>query len=131
MSEISFRPIDNSVSNSNSNSNNTVLNSPDRVVKTEGLNRFFDDKGQNVSETKQNAPISKEELEKKIDEVNKALKGLNTTLHFALHEETKMLMVRLMDMEDNKVLKEFPPKEYLDTISKIRKMIGVFLDAKV
>ncbi len=39
-------------------------------------------------------------------------------------------MVRLVDDKTQKVLKEFPPHEFLDMIAKIREHVGILLDTK-
>lgn len=66
-----------------------------------------------------------------VERMNKAMTALNTTLHFAIHEETNRLMVQLVDSKENKVIKEYPSREFLDLIAKIKNMIGIFLDTKV
>lgn len=55
----------------------------------------------------------------------------NNHLQFSVHEETSMLTVKVVDLKSNKVLKEFPPEEYLDMIAKIREFIGSMIDEKI
>jgi flagellar protein FlaG len=64
-------------------------------------------------------------------EMNKFLQLLDADLQFILHEGTKQLMVQVVDTKDQKVLKEFPPHELLDTMAKIRDYVGLLLDKKV
>lgn len=75
--------------------------------------------------------LSKDELDKMTGSMNKLIQLLNADLQFALHEKTNQIMVQIVDTKENKVLKEFPPHELLDTISKIRDYIGLLLDKKV
>ncbi|KAB2953618.1 flagellar protein FlaG [Heliorestis acidaminivorans] len=84
-----------------------------------------------VKKSKEDQSFEPEQLNSAIDKMNKAMAALNTSLQFAIHEDTDMMMVQMVDMKDKTVLKEFPPREFLDTISKIRNMIGIFLDARV
>lgn len=84
---------------------------------------------QNLSQSKKEA--NKQALSQKVDEMNQIMAALNTDLKFALHEKTHQLMVRFVDSKDKKVLKEFPPHEFLDTVAKIRAYVGILLDKKV
>lgn len=63
-------------------------------------------------------------------ELNKFMTYLNADIQFSLHEKTQRLVVKVVDTKENKVLREFPPKELLDTIANIREYIGVLLDKK-
>lgn len=81
-----------------------------------------------------------EQRDKKVDEkeltpiteaMNKFMAIMNADLQFSVHEKTHRLIVRLVDTKENKVLKEFPPKEFLDTIANIQEYIGMLLDKKV
>lgn len=80
---------------------------------------------------KDKKPIGEEELSALTYEMNKFLEMINSDIQFSLHEKTKRLIVRVVDTRDNRVLKEFPPHEMLDTIAKIREYVGFLLDKKV
>ncbi|WP_425058503.1 hypothetical protein SCACP_31570 [Sporomusa carbonis] len=75
--------------------------------------------------------INKDKLSEVTDELNKFMQIINADLRFAMHEKTQRLMVQVVDTKEQKVLKEFPPHELLDTIAKIRDFVGVLLDKKV
>jgi len=38
------------------------------------------------------------------------------------------MMVRVVNFETNEVIKEIPPEEVLDTVARIREMIGLLID---
>ncbi|NLP40635.1 MAG: flagellar protein FlaG [Veillonellaceae bacterium] len=78
-----------------------------------------------------NKPLSERELSELTYEMNKFLEMVNSDIQFSVHEKTNRLIVRVVDTRDNKVLKEFPPHEMLDTIAKIRDYVGLLLDKKV
>ncbi|MZP29277.1 flagellar biosynthesis protein FlaG [Heliobacterium undosum] len=79
----------------------------------------------------QPAPISKDALTKKMEETNAFLQSINTDLRFRWHEKAEQLMVEVYDHRNDKVLKTFPPKEFLDTLAKIRDYVGSLIDKKV
>lgn len=75
--------------------------------------------------------VDSENLKKSAEEMTKWVQGLNTNIKFAVHEETNQLMVQVIDIVEQKVLREFPPRDYLDMIAKIREFVGMLLDKKV
>lgn len=74
--------------------------------------------------------LSRDELSEISQELNKFMQLLNANIQFALHEKTQRLMVQVVDTKEQKVLKEFPPHESLDTIAKIRDYVGFLLDKR-
>lgn len=74
--------------------------------------------------------LSKKNVEEITDGLNDFMQSINTDLRFVLHQKTDQLMVQVVDLKTNKVLREAPPKELLDTLAKIRDLVGAFLDKK-
>jgi flagellar protein FlaG len=58
------------------------------------------------------------------------MEALNADLQFVLHEKTNRMMVKIVDIKTQKVLKEFPPHELLDTLAAISEYVGALLDKK-
>ncbi|WP_084574123.1 flagellar protein FlaG [Sporomusa malonica] len=86
----------------------------------------------NPDNIKSNAEdINKEDLSKMTGELNKFMQLINADLKFVLHEKTHRMIVQVVDSKEQKVLKEFPPHELLDTIAAIQEYVGVLLDKKV
>jgi len=67
----------------------------------------------------------KKELQKLTEELNKALNPLNTTLKFKFIDKVEELMVKVVDTKDNKVIREYPPKEALELMEKMREIVGL------
>lgn len=82
-----------------------------------------------VKETEKK-PLSKENIKNLTYEMNRFLEMINSDIQFSLHEKTQRLIVRVVDTRDNKILKEFPPHEMLDTLARIRDYVGLLLDKK-
>jgi len=59
---------------------------------------------------------------------NKIASVFNTTVEFAVHEETGFEILKIIDSRTNVVLREMPPHEILDMIAKMWEAIGVFVD---
>jgi flagellar protein FlaG len=72
-----------------------------------------------------------QDLTKMTDALNKYFQVLNANIRFMLHEKTNRLIVQVVDQTNDKVLKEFPPHEFLDAMAAIRDYIGLLLDKKI
>jgi flagellar protein FlaG len=76
-------------------------------------------------------PLKKQDVEDITDGLNDFMESINTDIRFVLHTKMKELMVQVVDIKHNKVLREAPPKELLDTMAKIRDLVGALLDKKI
>ena len=76
-------------------------------------------------------PVTVHELKKMTAAMNQFVGSMDTNIRFKFHEKTKELMVQVVDQANNKVLKEIPSKEFLDTITTIRSVVGMMLDKKM
>lgn len=69
-----------------------------------------------------------------VKEVSKALNHfmalMNADLEFSVHEKTHRIMVKLVDVKTKEVLREFPPKEFLDMVARIQEFVGNIIDKK-
>lgn len=74
---------------------------------------------------------NEEEMDLLTKTINKFMENFTADLRFSMHDRTHRLMVQLVDVKHNKVLKEFPPKEFLDMVANIRDCVGAILDKKV
>jgi flagellar protein FlaG len=83
------------------------------------------------SEAGKKPAVNEQELTELTDALNKFMTDMNADLQFAIHEKTHRMMVRLVDIKTQKVLKEFPPHELLDTLAAISEYVGALLDKKV
>ena len=109
------KPIGNSSADGAARTEATVKNMPEIDGK---------DKEQN------NSKLSREDAENITREMNKFFQLIDANLQFAMHEKTKQLMVQVVDTKENKVLREFPSHELLDTMANIREYVGIMLDKK-
>jgi flagellar protein FlaG len=60
----------------------------------------------------------KKELQKIVEELNKALNPLNTSLKFEFNDKIDSLIVKVVDTKTNETIREFPPKEALRLMEK-------------
>lgn len=74
--------------------------------------------------------ISKETLDKLIDEVNDKFRLVNKEFSYSIHEKTNRFIVKIKDSESGEILKEIPSEESLDMVAKIMEMTGLLIDEK-
>jgi len=90
--------------------------------------------GQKKQESEQREAISshtgvdRENLGKTVEKLNRAAELFEQRISFKMHDETKRLMVRIINDNTGEVIKEIPPEEMLDIEANISKMIGIILD---
>ncbi len=75
--------------------------------------------------------LSREDLEKTMEELNGVLEITSKDLRFELHQPTNRLMVHIINRESKEVLSTMPPQEMLDLAARIRNMIGLIIDQEV
>ncbi|MCT8140156.1 flagellar protein FlaG [Anaerobacillus sp. CMMVII] len=75
--------------------------------------------------------ISRIDLEKNIENVNKFLETSFTSLKFQVHEDLDRIFVEIVDQITQEVVREIPPKEFLDMISSMLEHVGLIVDKRV
>lgn len=76
-------------------------------------------------------PLNLQEVTQLTDAMNKFVQAMDANIRFTIHEKSNQLMVQVVDQATDKVLKEFPSSEFLDTIAAIRDYVGILLDKKI
>lgn len=80
---------------------------------------------------KEDNHINEKKIQNGINKLNKVLKGSNTHLEYERHEVFKnQLVVKIIDDDTKKVIKEIPPKKILDMVAEMCKLAGVIVDKK-
>lgn len=72
---------------------------------------------------------SGKDIRKAVDEINK--NAVNSEAIFGIHEKTNRVMIKIIDKDSKKVLKEYPPEKTLDMIAKVWEMAGLMVDEKM
>lgn len=74
--------------------------------------------------------ISEEQLVKAIEQAVKKIEGRSTSLSFSIHDETKRILVKVLDKETGEVIREVPPEKNLDFLASLWQMAGILIDEK-
>ena len=73
-------------------------------------------------------PVNKEVLEKTLHQINRSIAAFDREMHIRVHEKTNRIMVKVMDTEENKVIREIPPEKVLDAFAQALELAGILLD---
>lgn len=88
--------------------------------------------GESVTSESKQAALNAEKIRQSVEALNKAVEVvLPNRLKFRVHEATDQIQVQIIDQESNKVVKEIPPQEILDLMTRIKEMVGWFLDERI
>lgn len=84
-----------------------------------------------AEQTERDIPVTKETLTNRVEMMNKAFEAFSTHLKFQLHEQTGEYYVAIINDQTNEVIREVPPKKFLDMIAAMREqMKGIIVDER-
>lgn len=83
------------------------------------------------SDGKENMSVSGESAQKIVREMNSAFAVLNTRISFGVIEELDKVVIRVIDNETNKVLRQIPPEELVQVMVRMRELVGLLIDERV
>lgn len=72
----------------------------------------------------------KKELQHLTEQLNKEMNPLNKDLEFKYNNKIENFSVLVVDKKTDKVIREFPPKEALKLMEKMRELVGMLFDKK-
>ncbi len=75
--------------------------------------------------------IKKKDIENAVNKMNDFIEPHRTALHYAYHEKLHTYFVQIVDSQTNKVIKEIPPKKFLDMYAAMAERLGFIVDEKV
>ncbi|NMB19584.1 MAG: flagellar protein FlaG [Firmicutes bacterium] len=104
-----------------------VAQEPPRVDSENSVDKLWKDEGQ--KEEHKSRP-ERAEVESAVESINDAIEHINRALRFSIHEDTQRIMVKVVNIRTDEVIKELPPEDVLDTVARIREMIGLLIDER-
>ncbi|MCX7984307.1 MAG: flagellar protein FlaG [Bacteroidetes bacterium] len=72
--------------------------------------------------------LRKEELAAVVEELNKAMQVVGTTLAFTIDEHTKKTVVKVLNAQTGEVIRQIPPEEMLKVSQRIAELMGILID---
>lgn len=73
-------------------------------------------------------PISKDDVQKLVNDLNKEVEQLETNIRFGFNDKLNGMTVSVYDKETNKILRKFPTDEAVELMVKMREINGIIFD---
>lgn len=101
------------------------------IVKDEGLANIKNtDELRKAKISGQEVSISEEQLIKAIERAVKAIQGPDTRLDFSIHDQTKRIMVKVINKDSGEIIREIPPEKSMDLLVNLWEMAGILVDER-
>lgn len=104
-----------------------VISNNYTVVKEANKSELNKD-NKNSSNNKNLSEEDKKKIKEYVNKINKEI--INKGALFSIHEDTNRLQITIINKETKEVLKEIPPKQFLDSVAKRMDLIGFSFDEK-
>ena len=93
------------------------------------------DNAKNKGQSYEEDPKEQQSPEQTNEQIRKAVEKLNKSMAqseavFGIHEDTKRIMIKIVDKKSKEVIKEYPPEKTLDMIAKVWELAGILVDEK-
>jgi len=73
----------------------------------------------------------REKLERAAEKLTQAARVFDYRLRFKIHEDTKRIIVQVIDEKSGEVLNEVPPEKILNLVAEIWRLVGLLVDERV
>lgn len=83
-----------------------------------------------AQEQAENEENTSRRIKSAVDHANQTMRHAKTKCEFSYHEETKRVSIKVIDEETEEVIREIPPEETLEMISKMWELAGLMVDEK-
>ncbi len=108
---------------------NTAVDIQNRM-STERIEQNFGKDSSFVQDRKIGNKLSEKTVIDAIEKANKAIVISRRQLEFNIHDQTKEIMVKVIDTETKEVVREIPPEKVLDMVANILEMAGILVDER-
>jgi flagellar protein FlaG len=86
---------------------------------------------QQVQDAQEKRDVKPEELQKLIQEVRKKFDMFSKYLKIDIDKELEIPVVKIMEKDTNKVIRQIPPDYLLELMKRIDQLLGLLMERKV
>jgi len=86
---------------------------------------------QQVQDAQEKRDVKPEELQKLIEEVKKKFDMLSKYLKIDIDQELEIPVVKIMERDTNRVIRQIPPDYLLELMKRIDQLLGLLMERKV
>jgi flagellar protein FlaG len=81
-----------------------------------------------VSQPAEKTKVSNEQLSKMVQELNDKMQSLDTSLSFSVDQETKRVVIKVIDDATKEVVRQIPAEQMLEVSHHISEVLGMLVD---
>ncbi|MCF6461261.1 flagellar biosynthesis protein FlaG [Clostridium sp. Cult3] len=89
------------------------------------------DRNVNPIKTLEERRCTEDELIQNIESANEKFVAYDRRFEFSIHEKTKQIMVKVIDVTTDETIREIPPEKILDLVAAIWEISGIIVDERV
>jgi flagellar protein FlaG len=86
---------------------------------------------QQVQEVQEKRDVKPEELQKLIEEVKRKFDMLSKYLKIDIDQELEIPVVKIMERDTNRVIRQIPPDYLLELMKRIDRLLGLLVEKEV
>ncbi len=86
--------------------------------------------GTGAEAQEENPENTSRRIKNAVEHANQTMRHAKTKCEFSYHEETKRVSIKVIDAETEEVIREIPPEETLEMLSKMWELAGLMVDEK-
>jgi len=95
------------------------------------LRKLQKDVDQQVQDAQEKRDVKPEELQKLIEEVRKKFDMLSKYLKIDIDQELEIPVVKIMERDTNRVIRQIPPDYLLELMKRIDQLLGLLVEKEV
>jgi flagellar protein FlaG len=107
------------------------LNQQQAQPMDEALRKLQKEVNQQVQDAQEKRDVKPEELQKLIEEVRKKFDMLSKYLKIDIDQELKIPVVKIMEKDTNRVIRQIPPDYLLELMKRIDQLLGLLVEREV
>jgi flagellar protein FlaG len=65
-----------------------------------------------------------------IERANKKISGSSMEFEFSVHEQTKQILIKVINSQTKEIVREIPSEKILDMVANMCELAGLFVDEK-
>jgi flagellar protein FlaG len=104
------------------------LSSKEQVMKE---NTRVQVQNEEIKKERDSDVLSDTELNDLINTLENGIKQFNRRLKFDINKEINRIIVKVIDKDTDKVIREIPPSEIQNLLVKVREAIGLLFDIEI
>jgi len=114
------------------NTLNTLPNRTDTINKLERQQRQQRVQGEKIrQQIEATQEVKQQKIQEAVDRLDQFAKSINKRLSYSFNRELNQVVVKVVDAQTDKVIKELPPAELQRLHMKIQEYIGMIVDETV